>query len=120
MNKFKQILSEDMTSAKLEKMGQKQYKLGKAFMLFGLCGIIALVLISFIVVVLYSPYTLFSYVLLLRTTSGLAILDLIVNIIVFLSYVSILLAIIGFPLYFHGINTFALGRIAVNTEKDKQ
>lgn len=120
MNQLNSIFTDDLTSAKVEKIGQKQYKVGKAFMLFGLFGIIALFALSMIVMVLYSPYTLFSYVLAMRTMSGSELLDLIVNLIVFASYVSIFLAMIGIPLYFHGIKLFALGRIAVNTEKDKQ
>ena len=115
---IKSFLTKELTSDDIENKGQKNYKLGKFFMFCGVCGLALLVVISLIVVAAYSTYTLFNYVLLLNTLSGIGLVDFLVNVLVFVSYASILLGFIGIPLYFYGINLFALGRIAHNTEKE--
>ena len=117
MNTIVSFLSKYLTSADVENKGQRNYRLGKLFMLCGGCGLALLIFISLIVVLAYSTYTLFNYVLVLNTLSGVGIVDFLVNVLVFASYAGILLGFIGIPLYFYGINLFALGRIAHNTEK---
>ena len=115
---LKFIFTNELISSDVEHYGQGCYKTGKRFMFFGACGLIILILISLIVITTYSSYTLFNYVLLLNTLSGSDLLDFFVNALVLLSYIGIFLGIIGIPIYFYGINLFALGRIAHNTEKE--
>jgi hypothetical protein len=107
-----------ITSEKLEDKGQNLYKLGKLFMFAGICGFGVLLLISLIVLVTYSSDALFEYVLLLDTDSGALFIDFLVNTLVFFSYLGIILGFAGIPMYFSGLNIFALGRIAHNTEKN--
>ena len=115
---FLNQLTAPITSEKLETKGQNLYKLGKVFTFAGVCGLGLLLLISIIVICAYDPSVLFGYVLLLNTLSGVGTVDFLVNILVFVSYLGILLGIVGIPLYISGLNLFALGRIAHNTEKE--
>lgn len=112
-------LTDPITSEKLERKGQKLYKLGKVFMFAGVCGLGLLLLISLFVIVVAGPYAcfnaLFNYVLVLNAGEGAYVL---VNILVFVSYLGLLLGIVGIPMYTSGLKFFALGRIANNTEKE--
>ena len=111
------ILTRELSPALIEEKGQKSYKLGKLFIFIGICALALLLLISLIVALFYSPYELFCYVLVFNTMSGVKILDWLVNTLVFVSYAGISLGCVGVPFYFYGINLYALGKIASNTEK---
>ena len=110
-------LTDPITSEKLETKGQKLYKLGKVFMFAGVCGL-GLLLLTSLFVILFCPIpnALFNYVLALNASapSGL----LLARILVFVSYLGLLLGIVGIPMYTSGLKFFALGRIANNTEKE--
>ena len=114
-------LTDPITSEKLERKGQKLYKLGKVFMFAGVCGLGLLLLISLVVIVVVGPYacfsSLFNYVLVLNADAGQGGAYVLVNVLVFVSYLGLLLGIVGIPMYTSGLKFFALGRIAHNTEK---
>ena len=113
---LKEILNRDITSFDIQRKGIRSHKLGKWFMAIGLFGISLLLLISIVVVILYDSYALI-YVLGFEVDSGAAFVDFVVCILLIVSYIAISFGIVGVPLYFYGINTFALGRIAVNSER---
>jgi hypothetical protein len=107
------FLNTPITSDRLEAKGQALYLRGKRFMFIGACGFALLVLISIVAV-------------LLEGVDGVAYLftfdvdeDYMFAILLMLaSYIGIILGFIGIPMYFSGLNIFALGRIAHNTEKE--
>ena len=104
----------DLTAAEVERKGQKGYKLGKIFMLVGLCGFVLLLLIVGIGEVMDPGANDGIEALFFDVPNDLSfVLPLIA-----LAYIGVLLGIIGIGLYNIGINRFALGRIAVNTEKE--
>lgn len=117
MINLKEILNRDLTSADIERKGKRSHKLGKWFMAIGLFGISLLLLISIVVVILYNSRVL-NDVLRFEVGSGSALVDFVVCILLIVSYIAIPCGIVGVPLYFYGINTFALGRIAANSEKE--
>ncbi|MBQ7906636.1 MAG: hypothetical protein IJ309_01535 [Clostridia bacterium] len=102
------FLKTPITSEKVEGLGQKLYKISKWVML-----IAALCFVTFFVVAL-----------ILAACEGCEIGELLIfdsdtYIIPFtaISYLSLVVCLIGVGLYFSGINLYAVGRIAVNTEK---
>ena len=112
MSAFDKILA-PLTSEKVEKKAQTFYKVGKLGMLCGLIAMVLLILSVLITLMIGRP----SWV------EDLLILDIdddffFMYPIMILSYLGILFGAVGVGLYFYGINLFALGRIAHNTEKD--
>ena len=102
-----------MTSEKLEKKGQAFYLGGKVLMLIGIIGLGMLLLSMIITMMLFGPEGI-ALLFLFEFGSGFEFMYLIMP----LSYIGILLGIAGIGLYFFGINLYALGRIAHNTEKE--
>lgn len=117
---FTSKLFAPMTSENVEKKGQTFYKAGKIGMLCGLAGIgllVVVVLITFLIATLRSPSYAWEIV---GGTLAFLYDDALVFIaypFIAVSYLCILFGLVGIPLYFYGINLFALGRIAHNTEK---
>ena len=103
---------ERMTAKKVEEKGQSLIAAGKICMLIGLCALglfLLIVLISFSI----NGTDGFSHVLEFDFEDyefGIPFL--------ILSYLGTLAGICGIPMYFSGLKLFALGRIAVNTEKN--
>ena len=106
------FLTRPITSERLENKGQSLYKLGKIFSFFGIIGF-AVLLLSVLVGLIIEGGDGALYVLSLDYDSEYVFLYLLVP----LSYIGILLGIVGIPMYFNGLTVFALGRIAHNTEK---
>ena len=100
-----------MSAKKLEEKGQSIYKQSKILMFIGLCGFALLLLSVLITLIIYPDYVL--DLLILNIGSAYAIMYLIIP----LSYLGILFGLAGIPMYFSGINIYALGRIAHNTRK---
>ena len=112
MSFFTKLLS-PMTSEKLENKGQFFYKAGKLGMFCGLAGLGLLILSILGTLIIEGP----SWVVYLLTFDISGEFAFMYPIMV-VSYLSIIYGAIGIGLYFYGINLFALGRIAHNTEKE--
>ena len=102
-----------MTSEKLENKGQFFYKAGKLGMFCGLAGLGLLILSILGTLIIGRP----SWVVDLLTF-GIRGEFAFMYLIMVISYLAIVYGAIGIGLYFYGINLFALGRIAHNTEKE--
>ena len=102
-----------MTSEKLESKGQFFYKAGKLGMFCGLAGLGLLILSILGTLTVGRP----SWVVDLLTFSIHGDFAFMYPIMV-VSYLAIIYGAIGIGMYFYGINLFALGRIAHNTEKE--
>lgn len=106
----------DLPIEKVEKRGQTLIKLGKIFAMSGLVGL-GLLLIMIIIGALFLvgggiKGILFTLALgFYGAGSGIA------YIVMILAYLGIFLGICAFPTYLCGLHLFAVGRIAVNTEK---
>lgn len=109
------FLTRPMTSERLEKKGQSLYKLGKIFMFCGICAVVVLL----VVVLIAAGMEGVLYTLSLSGFSGTGI-EVFGSFMALVSYIGILLGIAGFIMYFQGLNIFALGRIAHNTEKESK
>lgn len=112
--KLQSFLSHTLTSSDVEKKGQKLYKLGKLFMLIGLVGF-SLMLFTALLNLIFdgdADALLGPFIFKLRRQISFAYLF------VALGYLGTLLGIVGIFFYNVGINRFALGHIAVNTEKN--
>ena len=107
------FLTRPITSERLEEKGQSLYKLGKVFSFCGLIGFCMFVL-SILGALAVKGGSAILFLLEFNLGSGYEFMYLILPV----SYIGILLGIIGIPMYFHGLNIFALGRIARNTEKE--
>ena len=106
-----EFLTRPITSEKLEEKGQSIYKTSKIFMFIGLCGLAFMLLICIICLAMggdfVDPITFSIY------DDDFAW----VYFFVVIAYLAILLGIASVPMYFSGLNIYALGRIAHNTEK---
>ena len=102
-----------ITSKKVEEKGQSIYKLGKIFMFIGVIGF-ALVVLSLLIAMMVVGADDAFELLIFDIADRFAFMYPIMII----SYLGILLGLIGVGLYFCGINLFALGRIVNNTEKE--
>jgi len=106
---MKNFLHSKLTSEKVEAKGQKLHRLSKIGMLIGLCGIALVVIIGLISVATGADFNKplifdaegyeFSYAF------------------VVIAYLALVLGVISIPVYFRSFELYALGRIAVNTEK---
>ena len=105
------FLTRPITSERLEEKGQSLYKTGKLFCFIGFCGFALLLLSVLITLAIDSSWVL--DLLMLDISEEYAFMFLIIP----LSYLGILLGIVGIPMYFNGLTVFALGRIAHNTEE---
>ena len=112
-NLIMEFLTRPITSERLEEKGQSLYKLGKIFSFVGVIGF-AVLLLSVLITLIFFGGSGVAYLLSFEVGSEFAIMYLILP----LSYIGILLGIIGIPMYFNGLSIFALGRIAHNTEKE--
>ena len=106
------FLTRPITSERLEEKGQSLYKLGKKFMFVGVCGFAILLISMLVALAMYGGEGIIY--LLVFNVGDFEILYLLLP----LSYIAILMGISGIPMYFNGLTTFALGRIAHNTEKE--
>ena len=104
------FLTRPITSEKVEQKGQNIYKLSKLGMFVGVCAIVLAIIIGIISIAtgadFVSPFIFdidddyaFAYPF------------------VVLDYLALLWGLASIPMYFQGLNIFALGRIAHNTEK---
>ena len=107
------FLTKPITSERLEEIGQSFYKLGKGFFFYGLIGL-AMFLLSIIGALVINGGEGVSY-LLEFDLSGYEFMYIILP----LSYMGIVFGVAGVPMYFSGLIIFALGRIAHNTETEK-
>lgn len=80
-------------------------------MFIGVCGIGLLLLVGIICVAMGGDF-IDPMIFKLKSRYAFA------YIFVVLSYLGIIAGISGISIYFHGLNLFALGRIAHNTEKE--
>ena len=108
MSNKKGFFARELTSKDVERKGQKNYKLGKIFMFCGLCGFILMLLTFLIAESIDSGEGLEALVFACEEALFFSAV----------SWIGILLGLIGIGLYNIGINRFALGRIAVNTENN--
>ena len=108
-----EFLTRPITSERLEEKGQSLYKLGKLFMFFGTIGF-ALLLLSVLIALAMGGTWLVSKLFTFSFYGDYALLYYIIPV----GYIGILLGILGVPMYLNGLNVFALGRIAHNTEKE--
>ena len=111
--KFWTLLTRPITSEKLEDKGQSFYKLGKIFCFCGLCGF-ALLLLSVLITLIVGGGDWVVDLLIFDIDDDFAFMYAIIPV----AYLGVCLGLIGIPLYFSGLNIFALGRIAHNTEKE--
>jgi hypothetical protein len=111
MANLTEILNSDLTSERVEKKGQWFYKRSKPLILIGICGMILLLIFCIIGYMDIGVRTLLE-VLTLQYGEAMSALTLV-------CYIAILCGCVGIGWYFYGIQTFALGRIAVNTEKEQ-
>ena len=110
---FFTILLSPMTSEKLENKGQFFYKAGKLGLFCGLAGLVLLILSILGTLIVVGPYWVVD-LLAFKIASKFAFMYPIMVV----SYLAIIYGAISIGLYFYGINLFALGRIAHNTEKE--
>ena len=99
-----------MTPKKVELQGEKLYKTGKIFMFIGLFSLAFLILVTLISLAISPRY--FYYIFLLDASGYEILYPLILG-----SYIGVPLGILGIVLYLYGMQLFALGRIAGNTEQ---
>ena len=107
-----EFLTRPITSERLEEKGQSLYKLGKKFIFMGVCGFAVLLLSMLIALAMYGSEGLINLIIL--NLRGFELMYVIVPV----AYIGVCLGLIGVPMYFNGLNVFALGRIARNTEKE--
>ena len=111
-----EFLTRPITSERLEEKGQSLYKLGKIFSFVGLCGFGLIILIGIIATIIAPSEGFVNVITLNMSRLGRSYAFCIPIIII--SYIGILLGMIGIPMYFNGLSIFVLGRIAHNTEKE--
>ena len=102
---------ENMTSEKVESKGQALIKVGRLFMVIGLCAF-GLFLFILLIAAAINGGTGIVYALAFNFRGyefGIPFMAL--------SYLGMLMGISGLPIYISGLNLFTLARIAVNTEK---
>ena len=105
------FLNSQITSKMVEQKGQKMYMLSKWFMFIGLCSFALTFLIGIISVALDGAF-FGPFIFALGRDYAFA------YIFVAIDYIAKVLGLIGIGLYFKVISLFALGRIALNTEKE--
>ena len=103
-------MNSEITSEKVEQKGQKLYKMGKSFMVIGLYAVALFVLIGLISIETGASF-IDPFIFYVADGYKFAYLFVVIT------YVGLLLGIAGPFLYTRGITLYALGRIAVNTEK---
>jgi hypothetical protein len=108
--KFSNLLA-PITSEKLEEKGQKIYKFAKLGMFAGACSIALAVLIGLISLAVGGDF-IEPFIFEIDDEFAFAYPFVI------LDYIALLWGIVSVPMYFAGLNIFALGRIAHNTEKE--
>ena len=106
-----EFLTRPITSEKLEQKGQNIYVFAKLGMFFGICSILLALIIGILSVSLgadfFSPFIFY-----VAEEYAFAYLFVVVD------YLALLWGLASIPMYFAGLNIFALGRIAHNTEKN--
>ena len=102
---------ENMTSEKVESKGQALIKVGKLCMITGLFAT-ALFFLILLVAAVINGGTGILYALAFDFDGYEFGIPFMV-----LSYIGMVLGILGLPIYISGLNLFTLARIAVNTEK---
>ena len=108
-----EFLTRPITAERLEKKGQSLYKSGKILIFCGLCGL-GLIILSILLTGILVGFDEVEYLLTFQISDEYAFMYIIMP----LSYLGFLLGLIGVPMYFNGLNIFALGKIANNTEKN--
>ena len=110
---FTQKMLEPITSEKVEQKGQTIYKVGKIGILCGLLGLGLIILFVLGTVLIFgSEYV--GRTLALNFDPSVAFLIPIM----LCAYLGIVFGVASIFLYFYGMQLFALGRIAHNTEKN--
>ena len=114
MNLFKKFnVDKDMTSKRVEEIGQSFIKAGRYCMTIGLYSL-GLFLLILLIAAVVNGATGILYALAFDFDGyeiGIPFMGL--------SYMGMMFGILGVPMYFIGLNIFALGRIAHNTEKEQ-
>ena len=107
-----EFLTRPITSDRREEKGQSIYKSAKILMFIGLCGLAFMLLICIICLAMGGDFV--DPITFSIRDGDFAWAYLFVGI----AYLAILLGIVSVPMYFSGLNIYALGRIAHNTEKE--
>jgi hypothetical protein len=106
-----EFLTSPITSEKLEQKGQNIYKFAKLGMFLGVCAIALAFIIGILSISLGGEF-ISPFIFDIDEEYAFAYLFVVVD------YLALLLGIASVPMYFAGLNIFALGRIAHNTEKN--
>ena len=106
-----EFLTRPITSEKLEQKGQSIYKLSKLGMFAGVCAIALMVIIGLISVATGAEF-ISPFIFDIASSYAFAYPFVIVD------YLALIWGLASIPMYFAGLNIFALGRIAHNTEKN--
>ena len=110
---FTQKILEPITSKKVEQKGQKIYKVGKIGMLCGLIGLVLMILFVLGTVVIFGGEYIGNTLALKFDPSVAFLMPLML-----FAYLGVVFGVVSIFLYFYGMQLFALGRIAHNTEKN--
>ena len=113
LENLKKNIKTNLTSKGVESLGQRFYTLGKLFWVFGILGLALLIVICLFTAIIGGDADDVVEALLF----GLDGSYFFVSILVAICYLAIVAGIAGIPMFFYGLQLFALGRIAVNTEK---
>ena len=105
------FLTQPITSERLEQKGQNIYKFAKLGMFAGICSIALALIIGLISISLDGTFIM-PFIFCVADEYSFAYFFVVVD------YLSLLWGIASIPMYFAGLNIFALGRIAHNTEKN--
>ena len=115
MNFFKIFdVDKNMTSTDVERIGQNLTKAGKYLMVTGLYSS-GLIFLTLLIAILINGPTGISHALAFNFDRY----ETIGRVFMGLSYMGMTCGILGILVYFSGLNIFALGRIAHNTEKEQ-
>lgn len=102
-----------LTSKEIEDKGLKMMNAGKILAITGLCGLGLIVLICLISMSMGGPaYALMALTFTVHSSFAFVIPFMII------AYLAFLCLFPGITLYYNGLKLYALGRIAVNTEKE--
>ena len=106
-----EFLTSPITSKKLEQKGQSIYKISKLGMFAGVCAIVLTIIIGVLSIELGASF-ISPFIFDVADDYAFAYLFVVID------YLALLWGLVSIPMHFVGLNIFALGRIAHNTEKN--